>query len=84
MTYSEIESRIRSFLLSEIIDPADVAENTAEMPLISSGLMNSLSTLKLVAFLEETFGVELAAHEIGVDYLDTLADITRFVESKLG
>jgi acyl carrier protein len=38
--------------------------------------------LKLVAFMEERFDIEVAAHEASVDYLNTVADITTLVESK--
>jgi acyl carrier protein len=36
----------------------------------------------MVTFLEERFGIEIAAHETSVDYLDTIQDIARLVQSK--
>jgi acyl carrier protein len=38
--------------------------------------------MKLTAFLEEEFKIELSAHEMSVDHLNTVADIVRLVESK--
>lgn len=75
------KDRIRQFILTEILDAPDEALDD-DAPLISDGLMNSLSTLKLVSFLEETFGIQLAAHEISVDYLDSIDQIAGFVEEK--
>ena len=66
------------FLAGE--DPDALADDT---PLISGGILDSISTVKLVTFLEENFGVQFAAHEISTDYLDTLGDITKTVEGKL-
>ena len=75
--------RIRHFIRTEILEsPDEVIED--DTPLISDGYMNSLSTLKVVSFLEETFDVQLAAHEISVDYLDSINQIVATVEEKLG
>lgn len=57
----------------------DVGDDTA---LVSGGLMNSLSTLELVSFLEDTFDVDFAAHEIRVENFDTVARIAEVVEEK--
>ena len=38
--------------------------------------------MKLAAFLEEQFRIELAAHELSADYLNTVTDIVKLVESK--
>ncbi len=82
MQLPEIQDRVRAFILAEILDnPA--GGHPDDGPLISSGLMNSLSTLKLVAFLEETFGIELAAHEISVDCLDSIEAVASLVAEKL-
>ena len=79
----EIKDSVRIYLETEILDPGQLGEGGEDTPLISAGLMNSLATLKLVSFLEDTFGVELAAHEIGVDCLDTVSAIAGLVLYKL-
>ena len=37
---------------------------------------------EIAAFLEEQFRIELAAHELSADYLNTVTDIVKLVESK--
>ena len=54
------------------------------MELISGGVLNSLATLQLVTFLEDTFGVEIKAREVGIDNMNTLDDIASLVLSKQG
>ena len=51
-------------------------------PLISSGLLTSLSTLELASVLEDAFDIVIPAHEIRVENLDTVAMIVAFVEEK--
>lgn len=80
MSQEAVKNKVREFILEESPDSADDLTETS--PLISSGVLNSLATLRLVSFLEENFGVELAAHEVGVDNMDTIADIASLVESK--
>jgi acyl carrier protein len=68
---------LREFLLGE--DPSELADQT---PLITGGILDSIGTLKLVAFLEEQFGITVEAHEAGVDHLDTIDQIAALVAEK--
>jgi acyl carrier protein len=77
-----IASDLRQFLLQNFLpgeDPDLLEPNT---PLISGGILDSISTLKLVVFLEERYGVRLEAHEAGIDHLDTIQSIVSLVSRK--
>ena len=78
----QIRHAIRDYLLREFLPGEDPAELTDETPLITGGILDSISTLKLVVFLEEQFGISLDAHEAGVDHLDTVARIAELVGEK--
>jgi acyl carrier protein len=82
MKTEEIKSQVRAYILKEFLPGEDPEQLTDTLPLISGRILDSLATLKLVAFLEESFGFELAAHEVGVQNLDTLDRIAAFVTSK--
>jgi acyl carrier protein len=76
------ESTIKSFILKEFLpgeDP-DALEDTT--PLMSSGVLDSLATLKLITFLEQEFGVKIEAHEADEEHFETINDICQLVESK--
>jgi acyl carrier protein len=78
------EEAIRTFILAEFLsgeDPGELADTT---PLLSSGILDSIATLRLVAFLEETFGIEMAAHETDAAHLDSIERIASLVRSKRG
>lgn len=80
----EIEARVKRYLLDEFL-PGESPENlTATTPLISGGILDSLATLKLVGFLEETWEITVEAHEASVDHMNTIADIASFVAAKRG
>ena len=81
---AEIQQAVHQFVLSEFLPGEDPASLTATTPLIRGAILDSIATVKLVSFLEDRYGVAFAPHELSVDYLDTVNDITRTVLEKLG
>jgi acyl carrier protein len=78
----EIENAVRDYILGEFLPGEDPSELTPQTPLISGGILDSISTLKLVVFLEERFGVTVEAHEAGIDHLDSIGRIVQMVNRK--
>jgi acyl carrier protein len=78
----EIAAAVRGYILHEFLPGEDPAELTEATPLITGGILDSISTLKLVVFLEERFGVTVEAYEAGIDHLDTVGQIVALVARK--
>ena len=78
----DIGAAVKAFILKEFLPGEDPEELTSTTPLITGGIIDSVSTLKLVGFIEESFGIELAAYEVDADTLDTLERIEKLVVSK--
>jgi acyl carrier protein len=78
----EIEKAVRDYILHEFLPGEDPGELSGQTPLITGGILDSISTLKLVVFLEERFGVTVEAHEAGVDHLDSIGRIVQLVAGK--
>lgn len=78
----EIKKAVQDYILQEFLPGEDPNELTDETPLITGGILDSISTLKLVVFLEQRFGVMVEAHEAGVDHLDSVGQIVRLVSEK--
>ncbi|MBK8900837.1 MAG: acyl carrier protein [Anaerolineaceae bacterium] len=78
----ETKIAIKRYILDEFLPGEDPNELTDSTALITGGILDSLATLKLVAFLENHFGVQIEPHETAVDYLDTIPDIATLVHSK--
>jgi acyl carrier protein len=78
----QIQRIIRDFICAQFL-PGESPENlTDDIKLVSEGVLDSLASLKLVAFLEERFGIRIEAHEVDVEHLDTLSAITALVKAK--
>jgi acyl carrier protein len=78
----DVENTIRSFILNEFLPGEDPDELNDQTPLITGGILDSISTLKLVVFLEEQFGITVEAHEAGVEHLDSIRQIVELVAEK--
>ena len=79
----DIKQEIKQFILQEFLPGEDPANLTDSVQLLQGGIIDSLSTLKLVAFLEQHFGIELQAYDANPENLATLPDIAALVERRM-
>lgn len=78
-----IRSAIKAYILQEFLpdeDPADLSDDTE---LLTTGILDSIANIKLVAFLENKFSIQIKAHEVDVEYLNRICDMASLVRSKL-
>ena len=80
---TEITEKAKQFILSEFLPDEGADSLDEDTPLISNAILDSIATIKLVTYLEEQFDVHFEPHEMSIDYLNTLADITATVQEKL-
>ncbi len=82
VTDVQVKETVKDYILREFLpgeNPDALDDSTA---LITTGVLDSIATVKLIAFLEESYGVEFEAHEMNADHLNTLPDIARIVHAK--
>ena len=77
-----IKSSLKEYILSEFLPGEDPEALEDDTPLITGGIMDSIATVKFSLFVEEKFGVELQAHELSADYIDSLSAMAELIESK--
>jgi acyl carrier protein len=78
----DVERLIHNFILREFLPGEDPHELQDQTRLITGGILDSISTLKLVTFLEDHFGIRIEAYEAGVEHLDTIHSIAELVVAK--
>ena len=81
MNLDNIKEEVKNYIKETIVQ-GDSVELLDETPLISGGIMDSISTLKMVDFLESKFGIEFQPHEVDRENLDSIDLIAKFVLSK--
>ena len=78
----DVRATVKEFILREFLPGEDPAELTDATPLITGGVLDSIATLKLVMFLEETYGVVVSDEEMVPENLDSLDNIAAYVRRK--
>jgi acyl carrier protein len=79
---TDVKATIKDYILQEFLpgESPDSLDDTT--PLITGGVLDSIATVKLIAFLEERYGVQIEPHEMNADYLNFLPDIASLVEER--
>ncbi len=79
----DVKATIKNYILEEFLPGEDPDELTDAVELMTMGILDSISVMQLVSFMEEKFDCSFDAHELSVDHMNTLEDITKLVCSKL-
>jgi acyl carrier protein len=77
-----LESTIKDYILKEFLPGEDPAALTDTTPLITTGILDSLATLNLIAFLEKQFQITIEPYEADTEHLNTVEAIAKLVRSK--
>jgi acyl carrier protein len=83
MHAAEIKDTVKAYILREFLPGEDPASLNDATELVTQGVLDSLASLKLVAFLEERYGITFAPHDVDSENLNTLNDIAALVVAKL-
>ena len=77
-----IKEELRQYILSEFL-PGEKASNLQDdTALRTSGILDSVSTLKVVNFVEENYDITIEAYEASVENFDSINSIAAFIQSK--
>jgi acyl carrier protein len=77
-----IQNQIKQFIIEEIMFGGRNTQLGEHDPLISSGILDSLGLLRLIAFIEENLGIEVNDGEVAPDNFETLAVMSSFLNNK--
>jgi acyl carrier protein len=81
---SDVKEEVRQYILSEFLPGEQPSNLKDDTPLRTSGILDSVATLRLVSFVEEHYGIEVEAHEASIDNFDRIDNIAAFIQSKGG
>jgi len=76
-----MESSIKGYIRGELLSKPDLHLEDDTM-LFETGILDSLSLLKLVLFLEKQFGISVPAEELVPDNFKTINAICVYLRSK--
>ena len=76
-----LRDAIRQYILDQFLPGESASNLTDDMQLTGTGILDSMSTLKLVSHVEETYGITVDAHEASSDF-GTIEDIANLIQRK--
>lgn len=78
-----IKNTLKEFILDDFLpgENPDALKDTT--PLITGGILDSIATIKFATFVDERYHIDLQAHELSADYINTLSDMAALIHSKL-
>jgi acyl carrier protein len=79
-TLTPTETAIRTFLIADVLYDKNLKDLGVEDKLLETGLMDSLSILKMVTFCEEQFGIKIPDDEVLPDNFESVRVIAALVD----
>jgi acyl carrier protein len=79
---SNLKDRVKEFIMVEVNPDLNLQQLDDDEPLIESGIIDSLGVLKILAFLDEEFGVDLSAGEINLEKFKDVRSICAMVDAQ--
>jgi acyl carrier protein len=73
---------LRSYVLTTFLPGEDPSTLTDDTPLISSGIVDSIAVLDMVAWIESSFAVRLQQEDLGRERLDTITLIANLIAER--
>jgi len=70
------------YISEELSNESLDEELTSEDDLLGSGILDSLGMVKLIAFIEEEFAINIEPEEMLIENFMTIGHITEFLSSK--
>jgi acyl carrier protein len=74
---------IEKFMVTEVSVDLDKKSLEPDEDLLGSGIIDSLGIMKVVLFIEDTFGIKVNDEEIVPDNFQTLNNMVKFIEQKM-
>ena len=78
-----VKEKVRAFVL-EYAAGKGLTELKDDEPLLTTNIIDSLGSFRMIAFLEETFPLTIEDTDMVPENFQTLNDIESFVAGKLG
>jgi len=82
MSYSDIGSEILEFIRTEAEVPDDDPDFGPDVDLFDLGYVDSFMIVRLIAMVQDRFGVDLGNEDFYADALRTAAGIAAFVQRR--
>jgi acyl carrier protein len=79
-----LAGRLRAFIVSDLLIDGEDARLSDNGDLFEEGLLDSMALMRLIAHLEEGYGITVSDDELVPENFGTITALARFVVSRQG
>lgn len=79
----EIQQSLKTYILEEFLPDEDAEDLTTDIELVSTGILDSISVINVVAHVEKFYNIKIEAHEASVDNMNTIESMAALISQKL-
>lgn len=79
---SDFSAKIKEFIITEVRPDLHLQQLDDDQPLLDAAIVDSLGILKILAFLDETFGIDLSSDEIKLENFKSVRSICQLIEGR--
>ncbi len=76
-----MQERIKTFIENELLVGMDDVQVGYDDDLLLSGLVNSLGVMRLVAFIQEDFGVAVPVEDVTIEHFMTINALVGYLQA---
>ncbi len=77
---SELKARIKQFIMTEVNPDRNLEKLSDDESLVDSGIVDSLGVLKIMAFLDEEYSIDLSVGQIKLENFNTVTSICNLID----
>jgi len=77
-----IEEKVKNFISENILFSDIGYPFNEDDSFLEKGVVDSMNVMEIVAFVEDTFGVNISDSDIVPSNFDSISNITKFIEKK--
>ena len=78
-----IKEQLKDYIAKNLLFSDDGFKYDDNASFLEEGIVDSIGVLELVAFVDETFGVEVEDHEVTPDNFDSVNNLAAYIQGKL-
>jgi acyl carrier protein len=78
----EFKTKIKEFIMRDVNPERNLERLEDDEPLIDSGIIDSLGVLKILAFLDDAFGIDLSSEQIKLENFKNVTSICSLIEKE--
>lgn len=79
-----MQDKITTYIEEELLSGQSDIKLAADEDLLTTGLIDSLGIMKLIAFLEQEFSISIPAEDMTIEHFLTVETMEEYVRSRQG